>query len=805
MKKLGFLLASLLLASTGWGQAKFNAFGPVNGVLKGSTTTWETTAAASPDIIDMWTGACNSTTFLNGVGQCATPAGTGGGTVNSVGVSVPAGFTAGGTNPVTGSGTIAITFATGETNHLVLGTGTAGQLGLIALTTADIPLIPLTSQVSGVLPAVNGGSGEAGTLTGILKGNGTSAHTVAASADVVGLFSGTCNSSTFLNGAGACATPAAGGTVTSVGLSWTGSGLTIGGTPVTTAGVLAISGTLNAASGGTGEAGTLTGILYGNATGAFSTAVAANVYGLFSGTCSSITFLRGDGACAAPAGVSAANPTATIGLTANDGSATTYMRSDASPALDQTISPVMTGNWEFIPSSGVGILIDETAGNPGIHVLGASGSGAYIDITDGGTGSRSWLNGVGISTIGIYEIYDLTAGISRFQIGTGGNVTIPTTTGGTALSLPIGSNIYGIDLSAASGQVAAIALRGNAATIGSSDFDLYQDGTSVGHLRMSGADSLSFDTSAVARMTISATGSVAIAAPSSTGNALTVTGLAGSTAEFIVGPNTASSSFGLTLTAGTNAVDAGIRVFGASGATEQFAVRGDGATLMGFGGGGDIFNNNGTITLGAPTTGSTLSVTQFSTTPGIVLTGGANPFMEVTDGNVLAVLQACSACSSTGGPSAEVGSQNNFPLQIRTNNATAVSIGADQGVTIGNPTGADRGAGTINVQNGIYLGGVALNTGAQNQVASVEGLCTSSGCTAVSPAGVSGTIGRSSTGEYSVSFSPIFSATPKCVVSANATLGFGIVNSVGTSSTVVQMFGAAGTATDMAFDLVCTS
>jgi hypothetical protein len=44
---------------------------------------------------------------------------------------------------------------------------------------AASPIIDLTSQVSGLLPVANGGTG-AGTLTGLVKGNGTSAMTAVA-------------------------------------------------------------------------------------------------------------------------------------------------------------------------------------------------------------------------------------------------------------------------------------------------------------------------------------------------------------------------------------------------------------------------------------------------------------------------------------------------------------------------------------------------------------------------------------------------------------------------------------------------
>lgn len=46
-------------------------------------------------------------------------------------------------------------------------------------------------------------------------------------------------------------------------------------------------------------------------------------------------------------GATGADPTATIGLTAVNGSAATFMRSDASPALSQAIAPVWTGSHTF--------------------------------------------------------------------------------------------------------------------------------------------------------------------------------------------------------------------------------------------------------------------------------------------------------------------------------------------------------------------------------------------------------------------------------------------------------------------------
>lgn len=53
-----------------------------------------------------------------------------------------------------------------------------------------------------------------------------------------------------------------------------------------------------------------------------------------------------------------ANPTASVGLSAVNGSATTAMRSDAAPALSQTISPTWTGNHTYNPTTGNAIAIN---------------------------------------------------------------------------------------------------------------------------------------------------------------------------------------------------------------------------------------------------------------------------------------------------------------------------------------------------------------------------------------------------------------------------------------------------------------
>jgi hypothetical protein len=79
-----------------------------------------------------------------------------------------------------------------------------------------------------------------------------------------------------------------------------------------------------------------------NSTGGFPTINGS----LTSGNClkwSSTGIQDGGPTC----GVSSANPSATIGLTAVNGTASTFMRSDAAPAISQAISPTWTGNHTF--------------------------------------------------------------------------------------------------------------------------------------------------------------------------------------------------------------------------------------------------------------------------------------------------------------------------------------------------------------------------------------------------------------------------------------------------------------------------
>lgn len=178
------------------------------------------------------------------------------------------------------------------------------------------------------------------------------------------------------------------GTVSSVGLS-APSVFSVGGSPVTTAGTITLGFAggqpanefLATPNGGAGALG-LRSIV--SADLPLATTLA---FGAVKPDGSTIT-IAGGVISAAP-GVTGANPTASVGLAAVNGAATTFLRSDGAPKLDVSISPTWTGDHTF-----TGAFTRSTS------VLCAS-----LGLDGGVFPAFSWNNPTGAADAKIWEIY----------------------------------------------------------------------------------------------------------------------------------------------------------------------------------------------------------------------------------------------------------------------------------------------------------------------------------------------------------------------------------------------------------------
>jgi hypothetical protein len=105
-----------------------------------------------------------------------------------------------------------------------------------------------------------------------------------------------------------------------------------------------------------------------------------------------------NGAAVKTTSVSSANPSASVGLAAVNGTAATFMTSDSAPALSQAIAPTWTGAHTFTPSSAVTAATINAAVNAvGLSIVGGTNTSLQYLVTFATAQGSGFSSGLSLS------------------------------------------------------------------------------------------------------------------------------------------------------------------------------------------------------------------------------------------------------------------------------------------------------------------------------------------------------------------------------------------------------------------------
>jgi len=386
---------------------------------------------------------------------------------------------------------------------------------------------------------------------------------------------------------------------------------------------------------------------------------------------------------AVASGAAGANPSASVGLTAVNGSATTFLRSDGAPALSQAIVPTWTGLHTFTG----GITFGSSTGSV------QATAGVLSVISNTGTGNNVLATSPTLVTpiLGTPTSVTLT-NATGLPLSTGVTGTLPVANGGTGASTLTGY-VYGngtsamtasttIPTTALSGTITNAQLANNAITIagtstalgGSITQDTITGLSTTGLIKRTAANTLAIATSG----TDYGLGSVTSVAGTGTVNGITLTGTVTSSGSLTLGGTLGSI-------ANSQLTNSSI-TFGATSAALGTTVSGFNAVSIG----ATTASTGAFTTLSASSTVSGVGFTNYFASPPAIggTAAAAGTFTSLTAtgtttiGSSTGALQAASGVVSVGTLSIGNGGTNSTNQQGANQNLTTATSTLTQGSSI---------------------------------------------------------------------------------------------------------------------------